>query len=116
MRKRKPGKTRLQKTIDAHVGFVRGHGDGLDFCGQRSWLDPLLHCPERGTLADVMTGRVTPPTDRPLVFSPFGLGVLDLAVGTYVYDETARSGRLHVIADFFHDLSRHGTASGPTSA
>jgi ornithine cyclodeaminase len=61
-----------------------------------------------GTLADVMTGRVTPPTDRPLVFSPFGLGVLDLAVGKYVYDETARSGQLHVIEDFFHDLRRHG--------
>ncbi|MFI2351741.1 2,3-diaminopropionate biosynthesis protein SbnB [Streptomyces sp. NPDC019443] len=61
-----------------------------------------------GTLDDVMTGRVTPPTDRPLVFSPFGLGVLDLAVGTYVYDQTARSGQLHVIADFFHDLRRHG--------
>nr|WP_168505070.1 2,3-diaminopropionate biosynthesis protein SbnB [Streptomyces sp. S1D4-11]QIY93483.1 2,3-diaminopropionate biosynthesis protein SbnB [Streptomyces sp. S1D4-11] len=61
-----------------------------------------------GTLADVMTGRVTPPTDRPLVFSPFGLGVLDLAVGKFVYDETARSGQLHVIEDFFHDLRRHG--------
>ena len=61
-----------------------------------------------GTLADVMTGRVTPPTDRPLVFSPFGLGVLDLAVGKYVYDETARSGDLHVVEDFFHDLRRHG--------
>ncbi|MDQ0945858.1 2,3-diaminopropionate biosynthesis protein SbnB [Streptomyces sp. V1I1] len=61
-----------------------------------------------GTLDDVMTGRVTPPTDRPLVFSPFGLGVLDLAVGKYVYDETARSGQLHVIEDFFHDLRRHG--------
>ncbi|MGW3627114.1 2,3-diaminopropionate biosynthesis protein SbnB [Streptomyces sp. NPDC000880] len=61
-----------------------------------------------GTLADVMSGRVTPPTDRPLVFSPFGLGVLDLAVGKYVYDETARSGQLHVIEDFFHDLRRHG--------
>jgi N-[(2S)-2-amino-2-carboxyethyl]-L-glutamate dehydrogenase len=61
-----------------------------------------------GTLDDVMTGRVTPPTDRPLVFSPFGLGVLDLAVGKYVYDQTARSGQLHVIEDFFHDLRRHG--------
>jgi 2,3-diaminopropionate biosynthesis protein SbnB len=61
-----------------------------------------------GTLDDVITGRVTPPTDRPLVFSPFGLGVLDLAVGKYVYDQTARSGQLHVIEDFFHDLRRHG--------
>lgn len=55
-----------------------------------------------------MAGRVTPPADRPLVFSPFGLGALDLAVGRFVYDETVRAGRLHVIEDFFHDLSWHG--------
>ena len=61
-----------------------------------------------GTLDDVMTGRVTVPADRPVVFSPFGLGVLDLAVGKYVYDEIARSGELHVIDDFFHELKRYG--------
>ena len=61
-----------------------------------------------GTLADVMAGRVSLPDDRPLVFSPFGLGVLDLAVGKYVYDEVLRSGELHVVDDFFHDLRRHG--------
>ena len=61
-----------------------------------------------GTLDDVMAGRVTLPADRPLVFSPFGLGVLDLAVGKYVYDEVARSGQLHVVDDFFHELRRYG--------
>ena len=61
-----------------------------------------------GTLDDVMAGRVDLPADRPLVFSPFGLGLLDLAVGKYVYDEIVRSGELHVIDDFFHDLSRYG--------
>jgi N-[(2S)-2-amino-2-carboxyethyl]-L-glutamate dehydrogenase len=61
-----------------------------------------------GTLDDVMAGRVTVPTDRPVVFSPFGLGVLDLAVGKYVYDEVVRAGELHVIEDFFHELRRHG--------
>ena len=63
---------------------------------------------EAGTLDDVMDGRVTPPSDRPLVFSPFGLGVLDLAVGKYVYDEVARSGELRVVDDFFHELRRYG--------
>ncbi|MFC8259487.1 2,3-diaminopropionate biosynthesis protein SbnB [Streptomyces sp. NPDC057291] len=61
-----------------------------------------------GTLDDVMAARVTVPADRPVVFSPFGLGVLDLAVGKDVYDEVVRSGELHVVDDFFHELSRYG--------
>jgi 2,3-diaminopropionate biosynthesis protein SbnB len=61
-----------------------------------------------GTLADVLDGRLTVPADRPVVFSPFGLGVLDLAVGKFVYDQLADRGELHVVDHFFHDLSRHG--------
>ena len=61
-----------------------------------------------GTLDDVMAGRVSVPADRPVIFSPFGLGVLDLAVGKYVYDKIVSSGDLHVIEDFFHELRRHG--------
>ncbi|GAA5165326.1 2,3-diaminopropionate biosynthesis protein SbnB [Pseudonocardia eucalypti] len=61
-----------------------------------------------GTLDDVMSGRITVPADRPLVFSPFGLGVLDLAVGKFVYDEIQRVGELRVVDDFFHDLRRYG--------
>ncbi|MET8633474.1 2,3-diaminopropionate biosynthesis protein SbnB [Streptomyces sp. NPDC004096] len=68
--------------------------------GNRDFLD--------GTLDDVMTGRVTPPADRPVIFSPFGLGVLDLAVGNYVYDEVALAGHLHLIDHFFHELRRYG--------
>jgi len=68
--------------------------------GNRDFLD--------GTLDDVMAGRVTVPTDRPVVFSPFGLGVLDLAVGKFVYDEAVRAGELHVIEDFFSELRRYG--------
>ncbi|MEU0370175.1 2,3-diaminopropionate biosynthesis protein SbnB [Streptomyces sp. NPDC006283] len=61
-----------------------------------------------GTLDDVMAGRVRVPADRPAVFSPFGLGVLDLAVGKYVYDEVARAGELRIIDDFFEELRRYG--------
>jgi N-[(2S)-2-amino-2-carboxyethyl]-L-glutamate dehydrogenase len=61
-----------------------------------------------GTLADVIEGRVTVPAGQPVVFSPFGLGVLDLAVGKYVYDEVLRAGDLHVIDDFFSELRRYG--------
>lgn len=61
-----------------------------------------------GTLHDVMTGAVKPDTRRPLVFSPFGLGVLDLAVGKYVYDEAQRRGEAVPINDFFHEMHRYG--------
>lgn len=63
----------------------------------------------QGTLGDLMAGRAPPaPADRPLIFSPFGLGVLDLAVGKFVYDEVGRAGDLNVIGDFFHELKRYG--------
>lgn len=61
-----------------------------------------------GTLDDVIAGRVAIPADRPVVFSPFGLGVLDLAVGKFVHDEVVRSGELNVVDDFFHELRRYG--------
>jgi N-[(2S)-2-amino-2-carboxyethyl]-L-glutamate dehydrogenase len=61
-----------------------------------------------GTLAEVMAGQVSVPADRPVIFSPFGLGVLDLAVGKYVYDTVAAAGELQVIDDFFHELRRYG--------
>ena len=61
-----------------------------------------------GTLNDVMAGRVAIPADRPVVFSPFGLGVLDLAVGKFVYDEILRAGELHLVEDFFHERHRYG--------
>ena len=61
-----------------------------------------------GTLDDVIAGRVTIPADRPTVFSPFGLGVLDLAVGKYVYDQLAAAGELGLVDGFFSELRRHG--------
>jgi ornithine cyclodeaminase len=61
-----------------------------------------------GTLDDVLTGRVTVPADRTVVFSPFGLGVLDLAVGRFVHDEVVRRGELQVVDGFFHELRRYG--------
>jgi ornithine cyclodeaminase len=61
-----------------------------------------------GTLNDVIAGRVTVPAGRTVVFSPFGLGVLDLAVGRHVYDRLARDGDLHIVEEFFHELRRHG--------
>jgi ornithine cyclodeaminase len=69
--------------------------------GHRDFLD--------GTLAEVMTGAVTPDPAKPLIFSPFGLGVLDLAVGKHVYDAVGQTGELNTIDGFFAELSRYGS-------
>ncbi|MFD4242175.1 2,3-diaminopropionate biosynthesis protein SbnB [Streptomyces sp. NPDC058525] len=88
--------------------------DDIDHCLS---ADTSPHLTERltgnrrflaGTLDDVIAGRVTVPAGRTTVFSPFGLGVLDLAVGKYVYDEVIQSGELRVVEDFFHELRRYG--------
>ena len=61
-----------------------------------------------GTLYDVLTGTIIPPAGKPVIFSPFGLGVLDLAVAKYVYDQVTAAGELHTVPGFFHELKRYG--------
>jgi len=38
---------------------------------------------------------------RPVVFSPFGMGILDLAVGKWVYGQAVASGQEQRLSDFF---------------
>jgi 2,3-diaminopropionate biosynthesis protein SbnB len=60
-----------------------------------------------GTLHDVMVGAVQVEATRPVVFSPFGLGVLDIALGKHVYDQVRENGQLAPVDGFFHELQRH---------
>lgn len=68
--------------------------------GNRDFID--------GTLCDVLEGRVDVPRDRPVIFSPFGLGVLDIALGRHVHDRLRETGQLGVVDGFFHELDRYG--------
>ncbi|MFB0630316.1 2,3-diaminopropionate biosynthesis protein SbnB [Streptomyces sp. AB3(2024)] len=68
--------------------------------GSREFVD--------GTLYDVLSGKLSVPEDKPVFFSPFGLGVLDLAVGRHVYDTLRGQGGLAVVEDFFHEMRRYG--------
>jgi N-[(2S)-2-amino-2-carboxyethyl]-L-glutamate dehydrogenase len=59
-----------------------------------------------GTLADVMTGRRSVNRASPIIFSPFGLGILDLAVGKWVYDQAVVAGQDLRLSDFFFEVVR----------
>ncbi|WP_264203143.1 2,3-diaminopropionate biosynthesis protein SbnB [Streptomyces bambusae] len=61
--------------------------------GHRGFVD--------GTLGDLLTGRLTREPGRPAVFAPFGLGVLDLAVGKWVHDRVVAAGKGHRADAFF---------------
>ena len=59
-----------------------------------------------GTLAQVITGGVMLDSNKPTLFSPFGLGVLDLAVGQFVYEQATATNQAHQIPGFFAETRR----------
>ena len=59
-----------------------------------------------GTLSDVIRGRCAADRGRATIFSPFGLGVLDIAVGKWVFDQAVAARENSAIDGFFHDLER----------
>lgn len=59
-----------------------------------------------GTLAQVLTGELSPDPARATIFSPFGLGVLDIAVGAFVLDRALSLGTAHRVPDFFGTTRR----------
>ncbi|GAB7029134.1 2,3-diaminopropionate biosynthesis protein SbnB [Streptomyces sp. NPDC021749] len=59
-----------------------------------------------GTLAGVLNGDVTVSEERPVIFSPFGLGVLDLAVGAYVLQHAREAGSAIAVPNFFGETRR----------
>lgn len=61
--------------------------------GHRDFVD--------GDIADLLTGRIRRDPERAAVYSPFGLGVLDLAIGQWVYRQATEAGEGRLVADFF---------------
>jgi ornithine cyclodeaminase len=59
-----------------------------------------------GSLVDVLEKKFKLDNDRPRIFSPFGLGVLDLAVGNFVLEAAKSSGEAIAIDNFFSNSAR----------
>ena len=59
-----------------------------------------------GTLVDVLKQKFRLDQNRPRVFSPFGLGVLDLAVGNLIFEAAKTSNAVVALPDFFSNATR----------
>ena len=59
-----------------------------------------------GSLADIMIGRRAVNRSRPIIFSPFGTGILDLAVGKWVYEQAVAGGQELRLSGFFYETER----------
>lgn len=59
-----------------------------------------------GTLAGLIRGEVQLDPGKPTIFSPFGLGVLDLALSKFVVDTALADGRAVAIDSFFGETLR----------
>ncbi|MFD9488738.1 hypothetical protein ACFWBX_33200 [Streptomyces sp. NPDC059991] len=58
------------------------------------------------TLGALLQGEVTAAPAKPTVFSPFGLGILDVAVGHRLLGEARRRGSAVEIPDFIGEATR----------
>ena len=66
-----------------------------------------------GTLADVMSGRYAVDHDKAVIFSPFGLGMLDVALGQWIYGlALAKAETLQVPNFFFAAETADGGGGG----
>ena len=59
-----------------------------------------------GTLVNVLEKKFKLDYDRPRIFSPFGLGVLDVAVGNFVLEAAKASGAAMAFHDFLSNSAR----------
>ncbi len=66
--------------------------------GHREFID--------GTIAQLLLGEVTLGRDKPRVYSPFGLGVLDVAVGFEIFTTGTETGQVLAVPDFFAEVER----------
>lgn len=53
------------------------------------------------TLGSILWGNAVVPHGRPIAFSPFGLGVLDIVLANHVYKAALDAGDISIIQNFF---------------
>lgn len=56
-----------------------------------------------GTIDKLVLGKVCLDSQKPTIYSPFGMGILDLAVASYVYQQGVLEKTTVTVPDFFYE-------------
>ena len=80
------------------LGHVNRAGTSIHLASEQEGHTDFVH----SSLGDILLGNADLPErdDRKLIFSPFGLGVLDLAVADFVRKAVAENGSGTLIESF----------------
>ncbi|PHM74239.1 2,3-diaminopropionate biosynthesis protein SbnB [Xenorhabdus kozodoii] len=63
-------------------------------------------CFINGTLAQIIKGEITLDKTKATIFSPFGIGVLDLSLAMFIYQKNQQIPGRYIIPNFFPDTQR----------
>lgn len=55
----------------------------------------------KGTLGELIYGKAVPSKDKATIFSPMGMGVLDLTVANFLYQKAQEKNKTNEIKEFF---------------
>ena len=112
----RPGQLALNVSLrDFTPAVVLGAWNVLDDVDHCLKADTSPHLAEQqvghrdfvgATIPQLLRGERKPAAGQPVLVSPFGLGVLDLAVGHHVLEAARRQGQTVAIPDFFGETSR----------
>lgn len=86
--------------------------DDVDHCMKANTSPHLAEkqagnrCFATGTINQLIQGTIEINSKEATIYSPFGMGILDLAVGQYVYEYAMREGLAIEIPNFFGDTER----------
>ena len=86
--------------------------DDVDHCLKASTSPHLAELQEgnrdfiTGTLAELMQGEISIDDTKPKIYSPFGMGILDLALANNIYQKALAEDKLTHIPNFFSHTER----------
>jgi ornithine cyclodeaminase len=98
LRDLKPGAILDNHNVVDDLDHVCRAGTSISLAAEQTGTRDFVH----SSLGDILTGSAElPPSDgRPRIFSPFGLGILDLAVADLVQAQVLLSGRGTLLKSF----------------